>query len=589
MTKAYSYLRISSEMQKAGDGIRRQIEASEKYARDNGYELVESLEDIGVSAFKGKNAKEGALGQFLAAVKSGKIESGSVLIVESLDRLSRDKVLASFSQFTNILERGITIVSLMDGQVYTKESVNENVGQLFLTMGVMLRANDESETKSKRLKSVWEKKREEIGTKKLTTRAPAWLELSEDRTEFIVKEHAANMLKVIFDLCIEGMGIYTIARYLNADLEKYKPISSASQWNTSYVSKILHNPAVHGLFEPNRKVDGKRIPTGEVIEDYYPVVVTKEKFLLAQNSLKSRKLAAGRKGEGFSNLFTNLAVCGKCGGSMVHRNKGKPPKGGRWLRCTNNIRGSGCSCPAWNYTDFESAFFQFVREVEFSEIFSSSEEVNERQNLQSQIAIQKEELQEIEAKLEGIVDQLENPNLPDVVMDRLIQRSTKYAEEQKGLEASVIALEADLVALDNVRVQDDQKELIAYLEELEGAEQATRERARYRMNAILRRNVEKISIFNGEYVHPADINDCDELSDLLSQEVRDYLGTRGIDTIDGATDFFSTDFGQRMYDKITRKFRVQFKNGVVREVEPFGDFSHAFKTAEAILESMRKG
>jgi hypothetical protein len=39
------------------------------------------LEDIGISAYKGANARDGALGQFLAAVKSGSVERGSYLIV----------------------------------------------------------------------------------------------------------------------------------------------------------------------------------------------------------------------------------------------------------------------------------------------------------------------------------------------------------------------------------------------------------------------------------------------------------------------------------------------------------------------------
>lgn len=54
--KAYSYLRISTETQKFGDGIRRQLESSEKYAKDNDYELVDSIRDFGVSGFRGKNS-----------------------------------------------------------------------------------------------------------------------------------------------------------------------------------------------------------------------------------------------------------------------------------------------------------------------------------------------------------------------------------------------------------------------------------------------------------------------------------------------------------------------------------------------------
>ena len=150
-TKAYSYLRISNDQQKVGDGIRRQMEASKTYADQHGYDLVETMSDIGISAFKGKNITEGALGVFIVAIDAGNIEAGSVLLVESLDRLSRDSVLKAFGQFTSILQKGVGIVTLTDNQHYTAESVSKNVGQLFTSLGVMLRANEESVIKSKRI------------------------------------------------------------------------------------------------------------------------------------------------------------------------------------------------------------------------------------------------------------------------------------------------------------------------------------------------------------------------------------------------------------------------------------------------------
>jgi DNA invertase Pin-like site-specific DNA recombinase len=67
------------------------LQASEDYAAANGLTIDKSLrlEDIGKSAFDGTNIQKGALGQFIQAVKRRKVEKGSTLIVESLDRLSR--------------------------------------------------------------------------------------------------------------------------------------------------------------------------------------------------------------------------------------------------------------------------------------------------------------------------------------------------------------------------------------------------------------------------------------------------------------------------------------------------------------------
>ena len=173
--KAYSYIRMSTDIQIKGDSLRRQKELSKNYAEEYNLELIETIEDIGVSAFSGKNSKKGALGIFLDAIESNKIAAGSFLLVESLDRLSRESVLTAFNLFTSILNQHITIVTLTDNQIYTIENVNNNIGLLFTSLGVMLRANEESQTKSKRLKATWSNKRNSLNTKKYTGIAPAWL------------------------------------------------------------------------------------------------------------------------------------------------------------------------------------------------------------------------------------------------------------------------------------------------------------------------------------------------------------------------------------------------------------------------------
>lgn len=159
MKTAYSYLRISSEKQTQGGGIERQMQASRAYAEQHGYKLVETLQDIGVSAYKGKNSTEGALGGFIDAINSGSVEAGSVLIVESLDRLSREDPMAAFTQFSQIISKGVTIVTLVDGQVYSPDSVKEDVSKLFISLGSMMRAHDESKVKSSRQIAAWNRKR----------------------------------------------------------------------------------------------------------------------------------------------------------------------------------------------------------------------------------------------------------------------------------------------------------------------------------------------------------------------------------------------------------------------------------------------
>jgi DNA invertase Pin-like site-specific DNA recombinase len=67
---AYSYVRMNRDEQARGDSLRRQSERSERYALENGLKRVEDFKflDIGVSAYRGNNVTNGALGRFLQAV-----------------------------------------------------------------------------------------------------------------------------------------------------------------------------------------------------------------------------------------------------------------------------------------------------------------------------------------------------------------------------------------------------------------------------------------------------------------------------------------------------------------------------------------
>jgi DNA invertase Pin-like site-specific DNA recombinase len=96
---AYSYVRMSTETQLLGDSLRRQLERSRAFAVERGFDLVEDYHDLGVSAFRGKNVEDGKLGLFLNAVKAGKVPRGSYLLVESLDRLSRQQLQKSLRIF----------------------------------------------------------------------------------------------------------------------------------------------------------------------------------------------------------------------------------------------------------------------------------------------------------------------------------------------------------------------------------------------------------------------------------------------------------------------------------------------------------
>src|SRR5262245_11724919 len=111
--RAYSYTRFSSPQQAEGGSVARQARLTAAYCKRKGLTLDESLslDDLGVSAFRGANVRDGALAGFLEAFRTGRVPRGSHLIVESLDRLSRDQIRPALQLFLALQDFGITIVT----------------------------------------------------------------------------------------------------------------------------------------------------------------------------------------------------------------------------------------------------------------------------------------------------------------------------------------------------------------------------------------------------------------------------------------------------------------------------------------------
>ena len=98
----------------------------------------------------------------------------AILLIESLDRLSRDRILAAQSLFLQIVQAGVTIVTLVDQRSYSFDSLNHNPLDLIISLVSMMRANEESETKSRRIREAFDVKRQHLRIKTMVGPLP-WL------------------------------------------------------------------------------------------------------------------------------------------------------------------------------------------------------------------------------------------------------------------------------------------------------------------------------------------------------------------------------------------------------------------------------
>ena len=561
--KAYSYIRMSTDIQIKGDSLRRQLSLSEKYSNQHGLELVQTLQDLGVSAYQGKNSKGGALGVFIDALEASKIPKGSYLLVESLDRLSRESVLVAFKQFTSILEFGVTIVTLSDGQVYTHERISNDIGQLFTSLGIMLRANEESRIKSDRLKASWENKRSNLNNKIYTSVAPAWLVYNDKKKSFVVNERIAKTVRKVFEMSIQGYGNFAICGYLNKNIETYPPITKVKGWHKSYIQKTLNNIAVFGAFQAHKTLNGVRVKTGDIVRNYYPIVVSEEDFNLSQARVAQRKInGAGRKGLRFSNIFMRMVRCGNCGAVVGYSDKGDPPKGGKYLHCSNAERSHGCSAPSWNYDEFESSFFEFVNELNLEEIFSSEDSKKTKENLLRELDIFENNLKELSEDYKQMLDKI--LRAPESLFVDLTTRADLLKGKIAFVNDSIQGVNNQIAELDKRPSSILLKENIkSYQQMIETKSPEEIKAIRQKIHNYLKQFINEIRLNNNDKFLPSD-----SLEAMCSRELLDGLDRKGFKSNDEKEKYLLSATGARFFSYFNRNYLVIFRTGAKRYVQP---------------------
>jgi len=341
------YIRWSSAEQSQGNSLERQRDECRRHAATKGWSVVGEIIDDGVSAFRGANTAGGKLGQFIDDVEDGAYPQGVILLVERLDRLSRQEAKTVFVWLMRITELGIVVCTVDGDRRYDDENID--MAQIIEIVVKAQLSNEESAKKSERLRAAWSAKRRKVESGEelvMTRRAPAWLAVEGKPGRFVVIDERAAIVRRIFEETAAGFGKHHIAKELN--VEGVATFGRAAAWHASYVQKILASPSVIGEFTPGRKARGEaRTAAGEAIEGYYPAIVDADLHARALASMVSRSRGSMGRGRRMNNLFGGLAKC-ECGTRMTFRSKGAKIRanGDRvhedYLVCDGYQRGTGC-------------------------------------------------------------------------------------------------------------------------------------------------------------------------------------------------------------------------------------------------------
>ncbi len=562
MRNAYSYIRMSTDVQLKGDSLRRQLEASAAYAKENSLNLIDhvadhQLQDIGVSGYKGQNAITGVLARFLDALKAGDIPNDSVLLIESLDRLSRDRISGALTLFLTILEHGIEIVTLADRQIYTKTIINQNPGQLFVSLGIMMRANDESEMKSKRITAVWEHKRSIAATKPMTSICPAWLRLSKSTGEFVEIPEKVEIVRKIFSMCISTCGLYAIARHLN---DSAVPVFGRSKfWHMSYVNKILSNRAVLGEFQPKKRVNGRPSIVGDPIADYFPPIIGDQEFNLARAALVGRSTgASGRKGKSFTNLFSGLLFCGSCGSRIMLKDRGDGSKSAKTYVCSRQHAKADCAMSEWRQDEVEATLLRHLGDIDFSSLEGSSLR-SKKVELANEIRSLGIAVVEVEKHIDRNIDFVQNTELNKAMQQKLSTELNRLDSDLIAKRARLAAAQAELDGCEETERQMGSKHLQKLLTELRAKHDDYEYRAKF--NNALRMAIGSIELAKDHFVfHPWEY-------DENGAEVQAFRNAKPSRQKISMRELLKRKKFASFCEDLARRIVVKYKNGAVRHVE----------------------
>ena len=295
-------------------------------------------------------------------VENGRIARGSYLVIESLDRLTREDVRAGLMLLLGLIESGIRIVQLSPTELVYDEKSDEMA--LMIAIVELSRGHRESQRKSDIVGPAWKRKKEEARQGKIVTeQLPAWIRLRDGKLELIAT--ALEAVRLIFQLAANGYGTPRISSKLNRD--GIPPISGGSKWVRGYIGRILRDRRALGEYQP--RMGPQRVPDGPPVPNYFPPAITEAEFYAARAGAAERGILRSRLGSKMINVFAGLIRNARAGDSyyMTHRTPhgyGQKNFYRYYVLITEDSQQGRSPAYSFPYPIFEKAILELLAEVD---------------------------------------------------------------------------------------------------------------------------------------------------------------------------------------------------------------------------------
>ena len=356
------YERLSHDDELIGDSnsVVNQKAMLESYAAQHGFTNCVHYTDDGWS---GANFERPSWKRLVADIEAGKV---GCVIAKDMSRVGRDYLQTGF--YTEILfrEKGVRFIAISNGV----DSFDHNSGEFAPFLNIM---NEWYVRDCSRKQKAQYQVRGRSGKPVTNTIPYGFKKDPEEKHHWLVDEEAADVVRRIFRLSVEGKGPLTIAKILMNDkverpsyylaqrgrgtCQSKTDMSRPYDWTSNTVADMLAKPEYMGhtvnfrAYKPSYK-DKKMIkrPPEEwlIFEDTHEAIVDKETWELAQ---KLRKTPRRHDTIGEANPLTGLLYCADCGAKLYnHRSRGTAakPYPSDWFDCstytlTRQKHGIACS------------------------------------------------------------------------------------------------------------------------------------------------------------------------------------------------------------------------------------------------------
>ena len=504
------YCRLSRDDDLAGDSnsIIHQKDMLTRYARERDFPNVSVYSDDGWS---GTNFERPDWKRLISDIEAGKV---GIVLVKDLSRVGRDYLRVGFYTEVTFPQNGVRFIAVNNGV----DSANQSENDFAPFLNIMNEWYTRDISKKRRISN----KIKGNAGEPMGQPPYGYIKDPNDPKHWIVDDEAAQVVRRVYSMTLEGFGTEQIATQLEKDgvltprvywLTKgiKRPGKGKQQpptkWNSSTITKILSLQEYCGdilnfktyskSYKNKKRIDNDR-ENWVVFQDVHEAII--ERAVYEQVQQKRGKIRKRRTNNGEHNMFSGLLVCADCGSNLhFHFNQGNPEI--KYFNCSN-YKGNRGTCTSTHYVRVD-----FLEEVVLGEIrrltkFASLYEDefvkavigHSQQAEQTDRKLKEKELRTLLARdeeLDGLFERIYEDNVSGKLSDdRFAKMSRRYEDEQKELAEKIKKLRSEIEKQSSRSMTTDM--FIGLVRKYT--------RARKLTPRMLNELIEKIEVFNAEKI-----------------------------------------------------------------------------------------